>query len=49
VSAKFYGNQKVDIVEDSLRAAVASYGNPDAIYVDYTEEKTKPNKFTNAA
>jgi len=34
VSAKFYGNQKVDIVEDSLRAAVTSYGKPDAIYVD---------------
>ena len=34
VSAKFYANQKVEIVEDSLREAVTQYGKPDAIYVD---------------
>jgi len=34
VSAKFYENQKVDIIEDSLRTAIMHYGKPDAIYVD---------------
>lgn len=34
VSAKFYDNQKVDIIEDSLRTAITQYGKPDAIYVD---------------
>lgn len=34
VAAKFYDNQKVDIIEDSLRLAVMHYGKPRAIYVD---------------
>jgi putative transposase len=34
VSAKFYENQKVDIIEDCLRSAVMHCGKPDAIYVD---------------
>lgn len=34
VAAKFYENQKVDIIEDSLRSALMHYGKPDAIYVD---------------
>lgn len=34
VSAKFYDNQKVGIIEDSLRSAIIQYGKPDAIYVD---------------
>ena len=34
VAAKFYANQKVEIVEDSLREAVTHYGKPDSIYVD---------------
>ena len=34
VHAKFYDNQKVDIIEDSLRSALMQYGKPDAIYVD---------------
>lgn len=34
VSAKFYENQKVEIIEDTLRSAIMSYGKPDAIYVD---------------
>lgn len=34
VAAKFYENQKVEIIEDSLRTAVMQYGKPDAIYVD---------------
>lgn len=34
VSAKFYDNQQVDIIEDSLRSAVTHYGKPDKIYVD---------------
>lgn len=34
VSAKFYENQTVDIIEDSLRTAIMHYGKPNAIYVD---------------
>lgn len=34
VAAKFYENQKVDIIEDTLRMAIMQYGKPDAIYVD---------------
>ncbi len=34
VSAKFYENQKVDIIEDSLRQTLMQYGKPNAIYVD---------------
>lgn len=34
VAARFYDNQKVDIIEDTLRMAVMRYGKPDAVYVD---------------
>lgn len=34
VAAKFYDNQKVGIIEDSLRHAILLYGKPDSIYVD---------------
>ena len=34
VHAEFYANQKVDIIEDSLRQALMSCGQPEAIYVD---------------
>ncbi len=34
VSARFYDNQRVEIIEDTLRTAVMTYGKPDAIYVD---------------
>lgn len=34
VAAKFYENQKTEIIEDSLRTAITRYGKPDAIYVD---------------
>lgn len=34
VAAKFYDNQKVGIIEDSLRHAIMLYGKPDSIYVD---------------
>lgn len=34
VGAKFYENQKVDIIEDTLREAILTYGRPDAVYVD---------------
>jgi transposase InsO family protein len=34
VSAKFYDNQQVSIIEDTLRTAIMQYGKPDAIYVD---------------
>lgn len=34
VSARFYDNQKVDIIEDCLRNALMHCGKPDAIYVD---------------
>ena len=34
VSAKFYDNQRVEIIEDTLRSAIMQYGKPDAIYVD---------------
>jgi len=33
-SAKFYDNQRVEILEDSLREAIMRYGKPDKIYVD---------------
>lgn len=34
VSAKFYENQKVNIIEDTLRDAILTHGQPDAVYVD---------------
>jgi transposase InsO family protein len=34
VAAKFYANQKVEIIEDSLRNAVTHFGKPDSVYVD---------------
>ncbi|MBS7528868.1 DDE-type integrase/transposase/recombinase, partial [Fusibacter paucivorans] len=34
VAAKFYDNQKVDIIEDSLRSAIMAFGKPDKLYVD---------------
>lgn len=34
VAAKFYDNQTVEIIEDSLRSAIMHYGKPDKIYVD---------------
>lgn len=34
VSAKFYDNQRVEIIENSLREAIMRYGKPDKIYVD---------------
>ena len=34
VGARFYTNQKVDIIEDTLREAILTYGKPEAIYVD---------------
>jgi transposase InsO family protein len=34
VAAKFYDNQRVEIIEDTLRLAVMRYGKPSAIYVD---------------
>lgn len=32
--AEFYGNQRLPILEDSLRKAILKYGKPDAVYVD---------------
>ena len=34
VAAKFYDNQRVEIIEDCLRSAIMQFGKPDAIYVD---------------
>ena len=34
VSAKFYDNQTVDIIEDSLRNAIMSYGKPQKLLTD---------------
>ena len=34
VAAKFYDNQKTEIIEDSLRQAVMSFGKPEKIFVD---------------
>jgi len=34
VHARFYADQKLPILEDSLRAAVTRWGKPDALYVD---------------
>ena len=34
VHARFYADQKLPILEDSLRQAVSRYGCPDALYVD---------------
>jgi transposase InsO family protein len=34
VGAKFYTHQKVDIIEDTLRDAILTYGKPESIYVD---------------
>jgi transposase InsO family protein len=34
MAAQFYDNQRVEIVEDSLRRAIMQYGRPDSIYVD---------------
>jgi len=34
MAAKFYDNQKVEIIEDSLRTAIMHFGKPDKIFVD---------------
>lgn len=34
VAAKFYDNQKAEIVEDTLRTAITHFGKPESIYVD---------------
>lgn len=34
VSAKFYDNQKTEIIEDTLRIAIMGYGKPKRIFVD---------------
>lgn len=34
VATKFYDDQKVDIIEDTLRMAVIRFGKPSAIYVN---------------
>lgn len=34
VGARFYTNQKVDIIEDTFREAILTYAKPEAIYVD---------------
>ena len=34
MAAKFYDNQRVEIVEDSLRAGLMRFGKPDKIFVD---------------
>jgi transposase InsO family protein len=34
MSAKFYDNQRVEVIEDSLRRAVTMYGVPEKIFVD---------------
>lgn len=34
VHAQFYDNQRVEIIEDSLREAVLRYGKPDTVFVD---------------
>lgn len=34
VSAKFYNNQRVEIIEDSLRTAIMNFGKPQKIFVD---------------
>jgi len=34
MAAQFYDNQRVEIVEDSLRRAIMQYGRPDSIFVD---------------
>lgn len=34
VAARFYDNQRVEIIEDSLRSAIMHFGKPDKIYVD---------------
>lgn len=34
VSARFYDNQKTEIIEDGLRSAIMGYGKPDKIFVD---------------
>lgn len=34
VSARFYDNQRTEIIEDSLRRAIMLYGKPDKIFVD---------------
>ena len=40
VHAKFYENQRVDIIEDTLRSAIMRYGKPDALYVDNGKQYT---------
>jgi len=40
VHAKFYDNQRVEIIEDSMRSALMRYGKPDAIYVDNGKQYT---------
>jgi transposase InsO family protein len=34
ICAKFYDNQRVEIIEDSLRDAVMKYGIPESVYLD---------------
>jgi transposase InsO family protein len=34
MSAKFYDNQRVEVIEDSLRDAVMKYGVPESVYID---------------
>jgi len=34
VAAKFYDNQQTQIIEDTLRSAIMTYGKPEKIYVD---------------
>lgn len=40
VHAKFYDNQRVEIIEDSMRSAIMRYGKPDALYVDNGKQYT---------
>ena len=39
VSAKFYDNQTVDIIEDSLRNAIMSFGKPKKLLTDNGKQK----------
>ena len=43
-AARFYGDQRLPILEDCFRRAVLRMAVPDAVYVDYAEEKTMPKK-----
>lgn len=48
VAAKFYDNQKVGIIEDSLRHAIMLYGKPDSI-MSIMESSTAPSGFIEPA